>query len=186
MAYNDTHKLRAYTLYLQGISYDKIAEQLRSDFSLPRLSGVTIKNWAETADIKGETWEDQRRKVRHILRQNVENVTASRMAELQAKTQTIQDSLYESLVGGKSPEIKSFEGAVYAFKTIAEFNLMLCEKHSNEVSPLLMAQAMLEIFQEIPEVKRAIKANWKKIQEEIKARLLAEKEVKVLSESTSQ
>ncbi len=171
MAYNDSVKFNAYSLYLQGLSYDDIATRVKTEMGLAKLRGATIRAWAEKSDEKGETWEDYRTKVRAVMRRNVDDVAASKLTELQTKTETILEALYAQITATKSPKIKSFEGAVYAFKTISEFSLALDEKNRDHLHPLLIVQAMLEVFQEIPDVRRAIKTNWERIYREIQERL---------------
>jgi HD-GYP domain-containing protein (c-di-GMP phosphodiesterase class II) len=107
------------------------------------------------------------------MRRNVEEAAATKLADLRSKSETILEALYNQITA-KSPKVKSFEGAVYAFKTISEFSLALDEKNSEQLHPLLVVQAMLEVFQEIPEVRRAIKGNWERIYREIQDRLKME------------
>jgi len=70
---------------------------------------------------------------------------------------------------------------VYAFKTISEFTLALESRGNEQMHPLLIVQAMMEVFQEIPEVRRAIKVNWTRIQEEIRTRLQDAREIRVIA-----
>jgi len=170
MAYKDTIKLRAYTLYLQGLNFEQIASQLRKDFGIAKLRGQTIKSWAEKPDEDGKTWEHHRSRVRDALRRSAEEAYKTRYAEIRAKAETIQEALYAQLIDEKA-KIKSFEGAVYAFKGISEFVINLSEMEHNNQHPLIIIQAMLEVFQEIPAVRKAIKDNWALIAKEIQGRL---------------
>lgn len=174
MAYNDTIKLRAYSMYLQGSGYEDIARTLRDEYGEKKLKGSTVRAWAEKPDDKGDTWADHRNRVKAVMRRNVEDMATTRIAELKSKTETILESLYMQMTT-KVPKIKSFEGAIYAFKTISEFSLALDDKNRDQIHPLLVVQAMLEVFQEIPEVRRAIKTNWERIYNEIQDRLKMEK-----------
>ncbi|MBN2157911.1 MAG: hypothetical protein JW807_00845 [Spirochaetes bacterium] len=174
MAYNDTIKLRAYTMYLQGASYEEIARDLRKSFGEKKLKGTTVRSWAEKPDDRGETWEDHRNRVKAVMRRNAEDAAATKLADIRAKSETILEKLYKQLTE-RSPKVKSFEGAVYAFKTISEFSLALDDKNREQLHPLLVVQAMLEVFQEIPEVRRVIKTNWERIYIEIQERLKIEK-----------
>ena len=181
MAYNDSVKLAAYSLYLQSLSYEEIARRFSMEFALSTLKGGTVRQWAEKPDERGETWEDHRERVRAAMRKNVEETAVTRMEEIRSKSETIMESLYESLTSASAPKIKSFEGAVYAFKTISEFTLALESRGNEQMHPLLIVQAMMEVFQEIPEVRRAIKVNWTRIQEEIRTRLQDAREIRVIA-----
>lgn len=172
MAYTDTIKLRAYTLYLEGLNYEQIAARLKELFALPKLKGQTVKLWAEKADTAGETWETSRARVRESLRRGAENAVKSKLTELREKTETIQEAIYNQLVDEKAKvSVKSFEGAVYAFKTIAEFGINLEKMERDHLHPMLIIQAMLEVFQEIPAVRKVIKENWGAIKKGIMERL---------------
>lgn len=170
MAYKETVKLRAYTLYLQGMNFEQIAKQLKKDFNLPKLGGQTVAMWAEKPDSSGQTWDEHRERVRTAMRQNAEEAYKTRYAEIRMKAETIQEALYDQIVG-ENAKIKSFEGAVYAFKGISEFVINLSEAEHNNQHPVVIVQAMLEVFREIPAVKKAIKDNWAKIARGIQARL---------------
>jgi hypothetical protein len=161
-------------MYLQGSGYEDIARSLRHDFGEKKLKGTTVRAWAEKPDDKGDTWEDHRNRVKAVMRRNIEEMAATRLSELKSKTETILESLYTQMTT-KVPKIKSFEGAIYAFKTISEFSLVLDDKNRDQLHPLIVVQAMLEVFQEIPEVRRAIKTNWGRIYNEIQDRLKLEK-----------
>lgn len=179
MAYKDTVKLRAYTLYLQGLNFEQIASALKKDFNLPKLRGQTIKSWAEKADDDGRTWDEHRSKVRESMRQNAEDAYRTRYAEIRAKAETIQEALFSQLIDEKKASIKSFEGAVYAFKGISEFVINLSEMEHNSQHPVIIVQAMLEVFREIPAVRKAIKDNWARIAREIQGRLSGEGVIEV-------
>lgn len=179
MSHREDVKLRAYTQYLQGLNYERIAAQLKKDFDLPKLRGQTVKTWAEKPDDDGHTWEEHRAKVRASMRQNTDEAYRTRYAEIRAKAETIQEALYDQLTDEKRAKIKSFEGAVYAFKGISEFVISLSEMEHNNQHPVIIVQAMLEVFREIPAVRKAIKDNWERIAREIQARLAGNGVIKV-------
>ncbi len=79
-------------------------------------------------DQAGFTWEDHRIKVRAALQRNVNRAAAGNIAELRDKTKTIHQALYDQLIKKKSQKISSFEGAIYAFKTLSEFLIKLDAK----------------------------------------------------------
>lgn len=170
MAYNDTIKLRAYTLYLQGASFEAIARQIKQDFKLKTLKSTTIKKWAQERGEDGLTWEEHRARVKRALMRTVNEAYRTKYAELRIKAETIQEALYKQLTSEKI-KIKSFEGAVYAFKGISEFVLTLSEAEHNKQHPVVIIQTMLEVFREIPAVRKAIQDNWPRIVREIRERL---------------
>ena len=178
MAYKDTVKLRAYTLYLQGLNFEQIASALKKDFNLPKLRGQTIKSWAEKADDDGRTWDEHRNRVRESMRQNAEKAYRTRYAEIRAKAETISEKLYDQILD-ETVKIKSYEGAIYAFKGISEFVINLSEMEHNSQHPVIIVQAMLEVFREIPAVRKAIKDNWARIAREIQGRLSGEGAIEV-------
>lgn len=178
MAYKDTVKLRAYTLYLQGLNFEQISSQLKKDFNLPKLRGQTIKSWAEKPDDDGRTWDEHRSRVRESMRQNAEESYRTRYAEIRAKAETISEKLYDQLLD-ETVKIKSYEGAIYAFKGISEFVINLSEMEHNSQHPVIIVQAMLEVFREIPAVRKAIKDNWARIAREIQGRLSGEGVIEV-------
>lgn len=171
MAYNDSVKLRAYNLFLQSLSYEAIAETIRREFNLNKLSPTTVRNWAEKADAGGGTWIEYRQNVRALMRRNVNEANAGRAAEIQSKAETIQQALFDRITSEEAPKVSSMEGGAYAFKTISEFILALDKKNGSDMSPLLVVQAMLEIFKEIPDVRRAIEKHWKYIRDRIDGRM---------------
>lgn len=189
MAYGDNVKLRAYTLFLQGNSFEEIARSVRKDFALKTLKGQTIKTWAETPDKDGRVWEDNRIRVRSAMREGVHRAAAGEISEVRNKVKTIHQALYDQLIKKKVQKVSSFEGAVYAFKTLSEFMLKLETKEAASLNPLLIVQAMLEIFREIPQVRKAIEQNWREIQEGISRRISRGDDIEVtplLSESTDE
>jgi hypothetical protein len=173
MAYSDSVKIRAYRLYLQGMPYEETARVLRKEFGIS-ISAGTIRNWAETKDSRGMTWEEQRSAVRSMVQRNIEVSGAARLSEMREKVGTIQEKLYEQLVSKKAPKIGSFEGAVYAFRTIADFGVKLDQKASEEINVLVVIQTMLEIFAEVPEIRKVIQKYWKHVESEIRVRIMHE------------
>lgn len=176
LAHSEEIKLRGLALFLQFKNFEEIARLLKDEYSMPKLSANTVRRWAEAADSAGMTWEDIRKRVVSVMRRNVEEKTADMLAEIKEKSKTIEQRLYDQLVKKSAPKIKSFEGAVYAFKTLAEFNIKL-EAHQNaSVSPFVIVQTLLEIFNEIPRVRKAIEANWDTITEQVRMRITADGE----------
>lgn len=171
MAHNDKVKLRALALYLQSKNYEDIARILKQEFTLKTLSANSVRRWAEEKDDSGATWEDTRKRIQVIMRQNVEDATADLLTDISMKSKTILGSLYDQMIGETAPGVKSLEGAAYAFKTMAEFIIKLDAHQKAELNPFMIVQVMLEIFSEIPAVKKAIEAHWPKITGEIRTRI---------------
>jgi hypothetical protein len=176
MAYSDSVKIRAYSLFIQGTAHEEIARILRKEFGIT-ISAGTVRNWAETKDSRGMTWEEQRSAIRSTVQHNIEVSGAARLSEIREKVGTIQEKLYEQLISKKAPKIGSFEGAVYAFRTIADFGVKLDQKASEEINVLVVIQTMLEIFAEVPEIRKVIQKHWKHVENEIKVRIMHEEPV---------
>lgn len=166
MAYNDGIKLTAYTLYLQGLTYEEVARKTRSVHKLKTLKGQTVEAWAEAGK-----WEAKRDEVRNQVRKHHEHEAAGLLGELHLKSETILESLYAQLTAASAPKISSYEGAVYAFKGISEFLLALDKRKGESIQPIMVVQTLLEVLQNIPSVRNEIKKNWPKIQKEISARI---------------
>ncbi|MCL2154173.1 MAG: hypothetical protein FWH53_00770 [Leptospirales bacterium] len=173
MSYNDNVKIRAYSLFIQGTSYEEAARLLSKDFAIS-ITPNTIKNWAEKKDKRGFSWADYRSDIRDVARQTVESVEKNRLVEIRDKTRTLVDSFYDQIVDDAALKVSSKDGALYAFKTLADFELKLEEKTKENMSVLVIIQMVLEIFSEVPDVKRVIQKYWKQIEKEIRIRVLHE------------
>lgn len=174
MAYSDLIKIRAYALFIQGISYEEIARQITDEFG-KKLSAGTVRKWAEAADAKGFTWIDYRQETRVIARQSIEAREQNRLVAVRDKAVFVMDKIYDKLSDDKAaPKISSFDGGAYAFKTIAEFALKLDDKAASQPDIIFVIQTVLDIFAEIPEVRDVIQANWALVEKEIRIRILHE------------
>jgi len=78
------------------------------------------------------------------------------------------------LLEDKKLQVSSLEGSLYALKTLMEFSLKLEDKKRGEMSPVMVVQILLEIFNGIPEVRAAIKKNWNRILREINAKMMVD------------
>ncbi len=169
MSYSDSVKIRAYSMFLQGDSFEAIAKALSQELE-KRVSPTTIKNWASKEDSQGKTWHDFRTETRAVATRNVEIAEQSRIESMASKTRTLQDKVYEGLLEDFS--IKSPEGAIYAFKALGEFELKLNKEIRGDKSTVVIIQTMLDLFCEIPEVGNAVNKHFSKIAKLIEERIL--------------
>ena len=173
MAYQDSVKIRAYALFIQGTSYEETARILAKDFKIT-ITPNTIKNWAEKKDSRGGTWIDYRRDTRAVAMQTVEVAEKSRIVSIRDKAQILTEKIYDQLVGEAVPKISSYDGGAYAFKSIADFMLKLDQKTQENTSVVSIIQMMLDIFGEVPDVRKIIVKHWPEIEKEIRIRILHE------------
>ena len=162
MAYSEQVKLKAYSLYLQNLNYEEIAEKLASS-SGTTIQPQTIRSWAVKKDKDGFSWQEERDALRESVKASVQKKAQNKLTELESKVETLQESLYNQLMAESAPKVGSFEGGIYAFKALADFQLML-DKNKNEKHPLLLVQMLLTVLEETPRVRKVISANWDKIQ----------------------
>lgn len=166
MAYNDGVKLTAYTFYLQGLGFEEVARKTRAAHKLRTLKGQTVESWSKSGG-----WDSLRDEVRNKVRKFHDKEAESLLSQMQLKSETIMESLYEQLTAESAPKISSYEGAVYAFKNISEFLLTLDKRKGETMQPLVIVQTLLEVFQHIPSIRNEIKKHWPKIQKEISSRI---------------
>lgn len=158
MAYGINVRERAFALYLQGQNAEQIAETLRAEY--PSLSANTIRSWEEDADDRGETWEDRRRAVDQASRRRIEAQAATMRATTAARLQTLTEVMYNRLTSKNSPEMKTFEGAVYAFKALSEMAVKLDDDDQNRFNPFVAAEILLQALSEDAEVRKVLKIRW--------------------------
>jgi hypothetical protein len=175
MAYDNNIKMRAYSLYLQGLSYEDIARDIKSSFGVNIATG-TVRNWAEKPDGSKSTWGDYRAKIRIEVRKNIDISEKDRVEKIRERASAIQEKLFDQIIDESAPGVNSMEGAVYAFKTISEFVIKLDEKN-RDTNPLAIVQTMLEIFWDIPEVRTSIQKNWQRVETGIKSRIMGYKQL---------
>jgi len=171
MAYSDSVKIRAYALFIQGVTYEETARLLSKDFKI-KITPNTIKNWAEKKDSHGGTWIDYRTETRAVAMQTVEAAEKNRIVAIRDKAETLTEKIFDQLVGDAAPKISSMDGGSYAFKSLADFMLKLDQKTQQDMSVVAIIQMMLEIFAEVPEVRKVIHKHWPEIEKEIRIRIL--------------
>lgn len=161
--YSDNARVDAYTNFLLGESFEQIAEKLKKNY--PKITSVTIRDWA-----KRENWE---RKKQLVLNSSIEKANdfarASNVERLRKGTK-IEEVLYHKIIDSNL-EPKSLEGAAYALTALGKFNQDLELKLTTDSSPLLIVQAMLDIFKDVPQVKKAIEKHWPRIEKSIRLKL---------------
>lgn len=171
MAYSDSVKIRAYALFIQGITYEETARLLSKEFKI-KITPNTIKNWAEKKDSRGGTWIDYRNDTRAVAMQTVEIAEKSRIVSIRDKVETVTEKIYEQLISDAAPKISSMDGGGYALKSLGEFLIKLDQKAQDNMSVVAIIQMMLEIFVEVPDVKKVILQHWPEIEKEIRVRIL--------------
>ncbi|MBE7413368.1 MAG: hypothetical protein HS129_15125 [Leptospiraceae bacterium] len=169
--YNQSVINRAFNLFLLGNNPEQIEGILKSDF--PKITANTIRNWAEKPDALGEVWEDKRKAVDNAARKRIIDQASTQRSKIFAKTDTLINAAYNQIVdeSGKAiVEAKTLEGMLYAFKAISEFQLKLEKDEESGFSPMQSAEILLEVLNEIPSVRKAIKTAWPEIQRKLTAR----------------
>jgi hypothetical protein len=172
MAYDENKKLFAYTLFMQSLNPEEIAEKIKQTFALKKFAANTVRRWAEDTDKNDLTWEDHRSRVLQIARTRVEKSSADKLSEIQTKTETIAQKLYDMLLTNTELKGSTFDGVAYAFKTMMEFTMKLEDRKAGELSPIMIIQTMFDIFNSIPEVRGVLKKHWPKITRDISARMM--------------
>lgn len=174
MAYDENKKLFAYTLFMQSLNPEEIAEKIKQTYKLTKFSANTIRRWALEQNRDGLTWYDHRSRVLQIARTRVEKSSATKLSEIQSKTDTLIETIYTMLMEkleSKKIDFSSLDGGLYALKTFLDFSMKLEDRQSGAMSPLLIVQTLLQIFQSIPEVNAAIRKHWDEITREIQNRM---------------
>jgi len=171
MAYRDFVKIRAYSIFIQGTTYEETARILSRDFSI-KIAPNTIKNWAEKKDSRGCTWIDYRAETRAVAMRTVETVEKNRVVSIRDKVETLTEKMYDQLTGDGAPRVRSMDGGSYALKNLYDFLLKLDQKTQENMSVVAIIQMMIDIFTGVPEVKKAILKHWPEIEKEIRIRIL--------------
>ena len=169
--YAESVKIRAYTLFISpGESPEEIARILKADH--PRITAKTIRKWAETPDQDGMTWEDRRSSIQTEVRRSLDEQAVSTRARMKGRLETVLQKLYDDLHNEKlTPKFKTLEGAAHAIKSVAQFLVQLEDQEQDRWSSVMAAQVIMEIFTEIPEVRRVVEKHWTTIWKQIQSRL---------------
>ncbi|NCN11249.1 MAG: hypothetical protein GW938_15535 [Leptospira sp.] len=154
---------RAFYLYLiQGDSYNSIATTIRSEFGT-RTTSKSIQAWSNKKDSAGMTWEDRRLAVTERTNHRVEVLAENSMVELRNRTSKLAEIIYNQLISDNAPKLKTFEGSVFAFKSLAEFEAKLAEAEEKKVTPFMIVNMIFEAITQVSDVNKAIKDNWDEV-----------------------
>jgi hypothetical protein len=168
MAYNDSIKLEAENLFHRGYNLNQITELLAKKY--PKISYVTISKWATTKDKNGKIWEDYKKEIIVRAREISHKSLANKYAEMKQKAEIIKEGLEHTLLSGKL-EVKSIEGAIYAWKGLSEFIILIEEKYESKRTPKEIVLEFLDILNTVPQIRDALKKNWNLVEDELKRRL---------------
>lgn len=169
--YSKQVQLEAELLYLKGYSINQIVTTLQKKY--PKLSHNTVTKWATTPDQYGKTWEDYKNQTIQQARELTHKNIATRYAEIKTKAEIIKQNLEETLLANKF-EIKSVENAIYAWKGLAEFILLIEEKYETKRTPKEIVLEFLDILNTVPQIKDVLRKHWNLVEEELKRRLTQE------------
>ena len=159
--YSDVIKSEAFVLYCQGLSYRKIAEILQSNPGCESITHSTIRKWAETPDMQGQTWADRRSKVTQYLQKLEETSVVRQHKDVILRTEEIKDKILKELESDNL-QFKTKAEAVYAFLAIEKW-----QKHIKDESKRITIEdqvsMLFDAMQEIPEVAKALTEHWEDI-----------------------
>ena len=165
MAHAQETRMRAYALFLEGQNFEQIGRAMG-------ISPVTVSKWAEKPDENGQTWRDHRQRVLQQAAKSIEKRHKTKLLEHQKRAELLYDGLFERLLED-APPVKSYEGAIYAFKSLSEF-ILKAEGDKEKPAALLVVQTLIDVLCEIPSIDKAIQKNWVTIREKIRERLSLE------------
>lgn len=165
--YNDSIKLRAKTLYLQGENFEKIAKSLRKEY--PKVTANTVRGWSE----KGK-WDESKDSIAKNQDRLIQESHSRRAKDLLEKTMILSELTFNKITAEGAPGIKSLEGGNYAFKALADLELQLRKEQNKNVNPSEIIKTFFDILNSFPTVKRELDANWNSIMREVRIRLMDE------------
>jgi hypothetical protein len=168
MAYNDSIKLEAENLFHRGHNLNQIVEILKKKH--PKISYTTVEKWANTQDKKGKIWEDYKKEIIVQAREISHKSLANKYAEMKQKAEIIKEGLEQTLLSGNL-QIKSIEGAIYAWKGLSEFIILIEEKYESKRTPKEIVLEFLDILNSVPQIKDVLKKHWNLVEDELKRRL---------------
>jgi hypothetical protein len=168
MAYTPNIKLEAENLYLRGHNLNQITEQLKKKH--PKITHTTISKWATKKDKSGKTWDDYKNEIITTARQISHQTAKNRYAVIKEKALIIQEGLERTLLSGNL-EIKSPENAIYAWKGLNEFILMIEDKYESKKTPKEIVVEFLDVLNSVPQIMNPIKKHWNLVEDELKRRI---------------
>lgn len=128
MAYSIDVKEKAFGLYCQGYSFDRIREVLLDEEI--KITKRTLIKWE-----KQYGWKIRRRKIQHEARKKTDETHAANIAQLSAQLAELQADLIDEL---KDVRLKSKEGGITALRVLHEMRQRLLgdkrfEEHIDEI-----------------------------------------------------
>ncbi|HNX59298.1 MAG TPA: hypothetical protein PKK43_09365, partial [Spirochaetota bacterium] len=117
--------------------------------------------WAETPDESGRTWDDRKRETDVLVKESENTTIVRRNRDIIAEIDVLTDDIMTELKG-KGLEFKTRDAAVYALKTLLEYQDKVKDKRKR-VSIEDKVRCLLDAMYEIPEVKEVIQKNWSDI-----------------------
>jgi hypothetical protein len=161
MAYSDLDKSQAFILFASGSSYRKIADIMRTHPGCEKITHTTIRDWAETPDTSGKTWEDRKRETDALVKESETSAVVRQSRDIIQEIDSIIGDIVTD-IKGKGLEFKTQDAAVYALKTLLEYQDKIKDKRKR-VSIEDQVRCLIDAMHEIPEVKEVIQKNWKDI-----------------------
>ncbi len=159
--YSDIVKSEAFILFCQGLSFRKIAEVLQSHPGCESLTHATIKKWAETPDMHGQTWSNRKSTVTRNIQVLEETSIARQHKDVLTRTEDIKDKILTDLEGNRL-QFKTKAEAVYAFLAIEKW-----QKHIKDETKRITIEdqvsMLFDAMQEIPDVANALSKHWEDI-----------------------
>jgi len=164
--YDDMAKEKAYRLFVIGKSITEIAKELKKEW--PTVSKSTVAKWAKEKDARGLTWDERRTQVVVARNANLDNKLAEDKRNIRDQSYKIKEMLFTKMA---LADVKTVEGATFAFDKISRFYLELGDDERKNPHPMEVVRMLMEIFCEIPEVRAVIETHWDAIQKNIALRL---------------
>jgi transposase-like protein len=173
MAYPESVKLRAFQMYvLHGKNAEEIARTLQSEF--PQISANTIREWIRTEKdpYTGSDWDTSRETVQSRSRELVMADATKQKVRIQEDVKALREKLYKTIMGDGAPAPKTYEGMIYALKTLMAFEIELEKQNENpQADPMTALHIVLEVLSEDDEVAPVIKRRWPRINAEVLKRM---------------
>lgn len=164
--YDDMAKDKAFRLFVIGKSITEIAKELKSEW--PTVSKSTVAKWAKEKDARGLTWGERRMQITVARDENLDSRLSADRKNILKQSIALKEDLYTKMA---SANVKTLEGAIFAFDKISKFILELSEADKKNPHPMEVVHALMEVFREIPEVREVIEKHWDSIQRNIAMRL---------------
>lgn len=142
MAFGIDVKERAFALYCQGYSLDRISQSMGEEGT--KVTRRTLINWE-----KQMGWKVRRRKVQEEARKRSDERHASDLAELSSQLAELQIDLFEEL---KEVRLKSKEGGINALRRLQEMRQRLLGDKRFEEQLDEIISAIFEILANDPKL----------------------------------